>query len=62
MDESQEELPPNTFVHPESAILKTLVTACQPSGHVWRKLNAIEIACTICPTINIVSNADDYIK
>lgn len=44
--------------HPEAAIKKTKVTMCQV--HTWRKLSETEIACTICPTINIVANADDY--
>ena len=35
------------------------VAQCQ--SHTWRKLNETEIACEKCPTVHIVSKADDYI-
>lgn len=38
---------------------KTAVTQCET--HVWRKLNDSEIACSICPTVNIVNNPDEYV-
>lgn len=36
------------------------VTQCRE--HSWRKLTDTEIACTICPTVNIVDSADNYVK
>lgn len=39
-------------------ISKTAVSQCQ--NHTWRILNDKEIACIVCPTVNIVDNANDY--
>lgn len=61
MNEEEPKQPVNTdemTFHPEAGILRTTVTMCL--AHKWRKLNDHEIACTICPTVNIVANADDY--
>jgi hypothetical protein len=30
--------------------------------HQWRKLNDTEVACSVCPTVNIVENTDKYIE
>lgn len=41
-------------------IVKSAVRQCQ--NHTWRKLNDTEVACTVCPTVNIVNNSDDYLS
>lgn len=46
------------FIMSHSDIEKTGMRQCR--DHTWRKLNHTEIACTRCPTVHIVDNADNY--
>lgn len=33
----------------------------QCESHNWRKHSENEIACTLCPTVNIVENVDEFL-
>lgn len=41
-------------------IAKTGQRQCEE--HRWRKISDTEVACTLCPTVNIVINANEYVE
>jgi len=60
LQKKREEKDNETYFNSESNIQRTLVSMCN-GQHKWKKISENEIACTICPTINIVDNPDDYV-
>jgi len=48
--------------HKHSVDRVTLQKVTQCKEHKWRKLTETEIACTVCPTVNIVDVTDNYVK
>lgn len=60
--EQRKEIAEEVFFNTEKNIRSTRVTMCSVDGHKWRKFSDTEIACEICPTVNIVGDTSKYVK